>query len=74
MPDDLTKAIIVPISKGSRKVYEKHRGISLTNNIQKIPYILLNKLSPYAEEYNTEEYQRGFRRGRTTADKIYNSR
>lgn len=47
-----------------------YRGISLLNSVYKIfSKVLLNRPTPYAEEC-LGEYQRGFRKGRSTIEQL----
>jgi len=51
--------------------YNNYKGISLLDTSYKVlSNVLLNKLKPYGEEI-VGEYQRGFRRGKSTMGQIY---
>jgi hypothetical protein len=70
MPEEET--IIVPIHKrGDRDRCENYRGIALGNEAYKIlSNIILRKIKPYIEKV-TEDYQNGFRDGRSVIDNIF---
>jgi hypothetical protein len=72
LPEQWKESIIVPIyKKGVKTVYNNYRGISLLSTIYKILCnILLSRLTPYAEEI-FGEHQCGFRRNRSTTDRIF---
>ena len=72
LPDQWREALIVPIfKKGDRKECGNYRGISLLCTAYKVlSYILLQRLSPLAEEV-LGEYQCGFRPGRSPIDQIF---
>jgi hypothetical protein len=72
LPKECRGSIIVPIYKtGDRTECNKYRGITLLSTTYKIlSNILLQKLTPYAQEI-TGDHQCGFRRIRSTTDHIF---
>ena len=72
LPEQWKESIIVPIhKKGDKTDCNNYRGISLLSTISKIlSYILLSRLTPYAEEIIGDR-QCGFRRKRSTTDHLY---
>ncbi|XP_029348343.1 uncharacterized protein LOC115034932, partial [Acyrthosiphon pisum] len=58
MPETWNEAIIIPLhKKGDKTECSNYRGISLLNSVYKVfSKILLNRLTPYAEEYLGEYY------------------
>jgi hypothetical protein len=71
MPETWSEAIIIPLhKKGDKTECSNYRGISLLNSVYKVfSKILLNRLTPYAEEC-LGEYQSGFRKGRSTIEQL----
>jgi hypothetical protein len=72
LPDQWKGSIIVPIyKKGDKTDCSNYRGISLLSTTYKsLSYILLSRLTPYAEEI-IGGHQCGFRRNRSTTDHIF---
>lgn len=72
LPEDWKLGTICPIfKKGDRLQCSNYRGISLLNVAYKVFSTLIQRrLSVYAEEI-LEEYQCGFRPGRSTVDQIF---
>lgn len=71
LPKTWNEVIIIPIhKKGDKTKCENYRGISLLNSAYKVfAKILLNRLTPYAEE-NLGRYQCGFRMERSTIEQL----
>jgi len=71
MPESWSEAIIIPLhKKGDKTECNNYRGISLLNSVYKIfSKVLLNRLTPYAEEC-LGEHQSGFRKGRSTIEQL----
>jgi len=64
-------SIIVPIYKGDKTDCGNYRGISLSPTTYKmLSNNLLSRLAPYAQEI-TGDHQFGFRRNRSTTDRIF---
>ena len=72
MSQEWKESIIVPIYKKDDKTdCSNYKGISLLPTTYKISsYILLSRLTPYAEEI-IGDHQRGFRCSRSTTDHIF---
>jgi hypothetical protein len=72
LPHQWKESIVVPIHrKGNKTDCSNYRGISLLSTSYKIlSNILLSRLIPYADEI-IGDYQRGFRRNRSTTDHIF---
>jgi sorting nexin-29 len=72
LPGQWKKSIIVPIyKKGDKMDCSNYRGISLLSTSYKIlSNILLSRLTPYVDEI-IGDHQTGFRRNRSTTDKIF---
>jgi hypothetical protein len=75
LPKEWKESIIVPIhKKGDKTDCINYRGISLLPTTYKIlPYVLLSRLIPYAEEI-LGDHQCGFRRNMSTSDHIFRIR
>ena len=75
LPKEWKESIIIPIfKKGDKTDCNNYRGISLLTTCYKIfSNILLNRLTPYAEEI-IGDYQCGFRRNRSTTDQMFTVR
>ena len=75
MPEDWKRAIIHPIfKKGDRSKCGNYRGIALLSVGYKVyANILLERLRPYVKEV-IGDYQAGFKRNRSTIDKIFSLR
>ena len=74
MPTDWTKKIIVPIYKnrGNKLQCKNYRGISILCIGYKIlTTVINNRLKKYTELIIGEEYQAGFRTGKSTIDQIF---
>ena len=71
-PNEWNKSIICPIyKKGEKSECSNYRGISLLNTAYKIlATVINNRLKIYAEDLLSQE-QNGFRRNRSTTDKIF---
>ena len=74
-PSAWTQSLIIPLpKKGNLKFCSNYRTISLISHPSKILLrVILNRLRPQAEEIIAEE-QAGFRKGRSTAEQIFNLR
>ena len=74
-PATWTQSVIIPLpKKGNLKSCNNYRTISLISHPSKILLrVILNRLRPQAERIIAEE-QAGFRRGRSTAEQIFNLR
>jgi len=72
LSEEWKNSIIVPIhKKGDKTDCNNYRGISLLPNTYKIlSYILLSRLTPYAKKI-IGDHQCGFRRNRSTIDRIF---
>jgi hypothetical protein len=72
LPEEWEESIIVPIHKnGDKTDCNNHRVISLLPTTYKLfSNILLSRLIPYAEEV-IGDHQCGFRRNRSTTDRIF---
>ena len=72
MPQEWGTAIICPIYKqGDKLECHKYHGISLLNVTYKLFTNLLTRyIDPYVEEI-LEDYQCGFRKGRSTIGRMY---
>ena len=72
MPEEWKESSFVPVyKKGDKTDCSNYGGISVLSTTYKIlSNILRSRLTPYAEE-NTGGHQRGFRRNRSTADRIF---
>jgi len=72
VPEECRESIIVPIYKKDDKTEcSKYRGISLLSTTYKIlSNILLQKLTPYAQDIIVD-HQCRFRRSRSTTDQIF---
>ena len=72
LPEEWKESITLPIyKKGDKTDCSNHNDISLLPTTYKIlSNILLSRLSPYAEEI-TGDHLCGFRRKRSTIDRIY---
>ena len=73
-PREWTKSIILPIhKKGSTRLCDNFRPISLTSLISKIyTYILNERLSEFVDSMNIlPEEQAGFRKGYSTVDHMF---
>ena len=74
-PSEWTKSLIISLhKKGSKQKCENYRTISLISHASKIILkIILHRLQHITEEF-ISEYQAGFRKGRSTSEKIFNLR
>jgi len=72
LPEEWKESIIVPThKKGNKTDCNNYRGISLLPATYKIlSYILISRLILYAEE-TTGDRQCGFRRNRSTTDRMF---
>lgn len=72
VPEEWNEALIYPIhKKGDISECSNYRGISLLNTCYKLYAKIINKrLVPIIETY-IEEYQHGFRKGRSCSDCIF---
>ena len=70
-----TQSLIITVpKKGNLQLCQNYRTISLISHQSKVMLrILLNRLTPHAEEIIKEE-QAGFRAGRSTTEQIFNLR
>ena len=72
MPAEWEKGIIIPIlKKGNPMLCTNYRGITLLNSTYKILTTLLNNKVKQHTEERIQEYQQGFRQGRSTVDAIH---
>ena len=72
MPEEWKESIIVSIyRKGDKTDCSNYRGISLLPTMYKmLSYMVLSRLTPYAEEI-IGDYQYVFRHNRSTTDHIF---
>ena len=75
LPKEWRTGIICPLhKKGDQMNCANYRGITLLNTTYKIfSKILYNRLLPYVEKV-VENYQTGFRQGKSTIDQIFTER
>ena len=74
IPGGWREALIVRVHKKGNTICGNYRGISLLITAYKmLSHILLRRLSPISENV-LEEYQCGFRKGRSTSDQLFNIR
>ena len=75
-PCDWNLGVIYPIyKKGNRLDCNNYRGITVLNTAYKIfSLILQDRLFPHVEEIVGNNYQRGFRNGKSTTDQIFTMR
>ena len=72
MPEDWENGIICPILKKSDTLdCNNYRGITLLDILYKVFSIVLNERLKKITENVIGEYQRGFRKNRSTSDKIF---
>ena len=74
-PTPWTQSLIITLpKKGNLQQCQNYRTISLISHASKVMLrVILNRLRPQAEEIIAEE-QAGFRRGRSTTEKVFNLR
>ena len=74
-PIPWTQSLIITLpKKGNLQLCQNYRTISLISHASKVMLkVILNRLTPQAEEIIAEE-QAGFRRGRSTTEQIFNLR
>ena len=74
VPQEFKDALLIPLykGKGSKRVTDNYRGISLLSCAGKlVARILLNRLNAEVLHSNVPEEQCGFRAGRSTTDLIF---
>ncbi len=71
VPDDWTKAIIVPLHKGSRSECSSYRGISLLSVPGKVYGRILTERLMEVTEGKVCEDQGGFRKGKGCVDETF---